>query len=438
MDTRTKKRFLLFVIIGVLVAGAVFLTQAIIRNQRSLFIEKNIESFLESQKYKTETKNDWSDGAWLTTFNKDKIEHLYFETSYMGDATEAWVYDGIRFYYDEGSLHAVVGTRLRFNSSMKGLFKDLKNLKTITGLSHLNTENVEDMSELFSGCENLYDVKLNELDTSGVKNIDKMFYNCKTLKKIDLTRNSLLNCETANGIFVGCPKLEEISLPSLKNIQSMNQAFFEVGSFNFNTKLVAELDTINLTSAVSMFEKSNFVNIEPIENMKTNKLENATRMFFNSSYDNLDLSKWKTNNLKHTDGMFEDSMGLMQLNLNRWNASSLVTTSSMFKSCTSLTNLTLNWNNCGNLKSANQMFYLCDSLTELDLSFMNDHKIGDAREMFFCAKNIENIYCSKITTDISDDMFLGCESLTGSINYNSEQNRGNMADTNGYFSERKS
>ena len=58
----------------------------------------------------------------------------------------------------------------------------------------------------------------------------------KFMKKIDLTRNSLLNCETANGIFVGCPKLEEISLPSLKNIQSMNQAFFEVGSFNFFMK----------------------------------------------------------------------------------------------------------------------------------------------------------------------------------------------------------
>lgn len=437
MDTRTKKRILLFFVIGIFIIGIVFLTQAIVRNQRNLFIEKNIESFLESQKYKTETKNDWSDGAWLTTFNRDKVEHLYFETSYNGDATEAWVFDGIRFYYNKGELHAVVGTRLRFNSSMNGLFKDMKNLKTITGLNHLNTENVEDMGELFSGCENLYDVRLNDVNTTNVKNIDKMFYNCVNIKNVDLSKNSLLNCESANELFVGCVELEEISLPSLKSVKYMNKTFYGVGSFNFNTKLIAELDTTSLKSAISMFEKSNFVNVEPIENMKTNKLEDATRMFFNSSYDILDLSHWKTTNLKHTDGMFEDAMGLMELNLNGWNVSNLISTSSMFKSCTSLSKLTLNWKNYNNLKSANQMFYLCGSLTELDLSFMSNHKIGDAREMFYFANTIEKIYCSKITTDISDNMFIGCEALNGGIKYNSEQNRGNMADTNGYFSERK-
>ena len=66
-------------------------------------------------------------------------------------------------------------------TSLKGFFKELTKLETITGLKYLNTEKVTDMSFMFSGCSELTSLDVTKFNTAKVTNMSYMFYNCNKL-----------------------------------------------------------------------------------------------------------------------------------------------------------------------------------------------------------------------------------------------------------------
>ena len=60
-------------------------------------------------------------------------------------------------------------------------FRNMSALRTIKGLSNLRTENVTDMSNMFSGCLRLSELEAEDWDVSNVEDMTDMFKDCNAL-----------------------------------------------------------------------------------------------------------------------------------------------------------------------------------------------------------------------------------------------------------------
>ena len=111
-----------------------------------------------------------------------------------------------------------------------------------------------------------------------------------------------------------------------------------------------------------------------------------------------------------------------------------------FSSCTSLTTINGIENlNTEDVTDMDNMFYNCSSLSTLDLSGFNTAKVNFMEMMFCNCSKLTTIYVSdNFTTSAvtsSSDMFSGCTSLVGAIEYDSSKTDASYANTtNGYFS----
>ena len=87
-------------------------------------------------------------------------------------------------------------------------FKGLSSLTTIEGIGYLNTSEVTDMNEMFSGCSSLSTLQLKTFNTAKVTDMAKMFYNCSSLKTIYTSDLFVASAVSAsNEMFTGCTSL---------------------------------------------------------------------------------------------------------------------------------------------------------------------------------------------------------------------------------------
>ena len=87
-------------------------------------------------------------------------------------------------------------------------FNGLSSLTTIEGIGYLNTSEVTDMNEMFSGCSSLSSLQLKTFKTAKVTDMTRMFYNCSSLKTI-YTSNlfDVTGVTVSDEMFTGCKSL---------------------------------------------------------------------------------------------------------------------------------------------------------------------------------------------------------------------------------------
>ena len=83
-------------------------------------------------------------------------------------------------------------------------FNRLSNLKTITGLYRVKTDNVRDMEAMFAECSSLTDLDVSTFVTKNVKNMRYMFYNCSGMRRLDLTNFNTGKLTDMYRMFKGC------------------------------------------------------------------------------------------------------------------------------------------------------------------------------------------------------------------------------------------
>ena len=83
-------------------------------------------------------------------------------------------------------------------------FNRLNNLKTITGLDKVKTDNVRDMEAMFAECSSLTDLDVSTFVTKNVKNMRYMFYNCSGMRRLDLTNFNTGKLTDMYRMFNGC------------------------------------------------------------------------------------------------------------------------------------------------------------------------------------------------------------------------------------------
>ena len=96
--------------------------------------------------------------------------------------------------------------------SLSKLFKGFKNLKTIINSNALNTPNVTDMSEMFSGCSSLEHLSATIWNTSNVTNMSHMFDGCSSLVYIVFNSWDTSKVTDMSYMFSGCSSLTQINI----------------------------------------------------------------------------------------------------------------------------------------------------------------------------------------------------------------------------------
>ena len=120
-------------------------------------------------------------------------------------------------------------------------------------VKNLNTSNVTNMHDMFSGCSSLTSLDLSNFNTSNVTNMHNMFSGCSSLTSLDVSSFNTLNITSMYEMFSSCSSLTTLDLSSFdtSNVTNMNYMFY-------NCKALQHLDISNfdftkVTSYSNMF-----------------------------------------------------------------------------------------------------------------------------------------------------------------------------------------
>ena len=368
-------------------------------------------------------------------------------------------------------------------------FYGCNNLTTIEGIEYLNTENVTNMGGMFYNCCALTSLNLTSFNTAKVTNMEEMFIGCSALTTIYVSDKFVTDKVTdSRNMFSGCNKLigaiEYDGSKSDHTYANYDNGYFSpeggfhayaefnnatgtltfsrglskpVGAYDLNegdvqpawneqstniNKVVfdASFAKARPTSCYCWFYRcENLTKIEDIENLNTQNVTDMSYMFNNCpGLTSLDVSNFNTQKVEDMSEMFSVCSGLKSLNVSHFDTQNVKNMNSMFYSCKRLTSLDVSNFNTQNVTDMRYMFSWCEGLNSLDLSKFDTQNVEYMNNMFWSSSALKTIYVSDkfVTTKVSSggDMFKGCTSLKGAIDYVASKTDYTYANYNtGYF-----
>ena len=350
-------------------------------------------------------------------------------------------------------------------TSLYGFFRGLTKLETIKDLKYLNTEQVTNMSYMFSDCSALTSLDLSNFNTAKVRDMSYMFFRCSALSSLDLSNFNTAIVTNMSYMFNGCSALSSLDLSNFNTaiVSDMSLMFGSCSTLssldlsNFYTKEVRDmsymfsrcsaLTTINASdkfvtskvqSGISMFSACK--NLKgTILNYKDSKTDHTyancgTKGYFTPVFEYAEFDKG-TGTLTFRRGLSKPK-GAYALNLeasepgwwstHRYEIKKVVFEASFanarptscyywFCNCSELTDIegieNLNTENVTNMRG---MFFNCPNLSSLDLTNFSTGNVTDMNAMFgycqlssldltsFNTANVTNMYM----------MFISCQNLS--------------------------
>ena len=368
-------------------------------------------------------------------------------------------------------------------------FYGCNNLTTIEGIEYLNTENVTNMGGMFYNCCALTSLNLTSFNTAKVTNMEEMFIGCSALTTIYVSDKFVTDKVTdSRNMFSGCNKLigaiEYDGSKSDHTYANYDNGYFSpeggfhayaefnnatgtltfsrglskpVGAYDLNEGDVQpawneQSTNINKVVFDASFAKArptscymwfysceNLTKIEDIENLNTQNVTDMSYMFYRcDGLTSLDVSNFNTQKVEDMSEMFSVCSGLKSLNVSHFDTQNVKNMKSMFYSCKRLTSLDVSNFNTQNVTDMSYMFSWCAGLNSLNLSNFDTQSVEYMNNMFWSSSALKTIYVSDkfVTTKVSSggDMFKGCTSLKGAIDYVASKTDYTYANYNtGYF-----
>lgn len=218
-------------------------------------------------------------------------------------------------------------------------FHCMANLRSITGLNYLNTEEVTTMFRMFSICMSLIDLDLSSFNTTNVTTMYLMFSFCESLETIDLSSFNTSNVTNMSHMFWGCKSLASIDLSS------------------FNTSNVKNME--------GMFDDCESLMSIDLSGFNTEKLLYTNAMFSGcKSLASVDLTSFNTSNVEQTTSMFSGCESLKIIDLSSFNTEKIWRMFRMFSGCNNLETIYAGegWST-DSVTVSQDMFYGCIKLT---------------------------------------------------------------------------
>ena len=350
-------------------------------------------------------------------------------------------------------------------TSLYGFFRGLTKLETIKDLKYLNTEQVTNMSYMFSDCSALTSLDLSNFNTAKVRDMSYMFYRCSALSSLDLSNFNTAIVTNMSYMFNGCSALSSLDLSNFNTaiVSDMSLMFGSCSTLssldlsNFYTKEVRDMSymfsrcsalttiyasdkfvTSKVQSGISMFSACK--NLKgTILNYKDSKTDHTyancgtngyfTPVFEYAEFDkgtgtltfrrglskperayalNLEASEpgWLTHKDEIKKVVFDASFANARpTSCCRW-----------FWYCTNLATIEDIENlNTENVTNMGVMFCRCQNLSSLDLTNFNTGNVTNMYGMFSNCQNLSSLDLTSFNTanvTFMDYMFDGCSTLT--------------------------
>ena len=193
-------------------------------------------------------------------------------------------------------------------------FDGCTDLTTIEGIEYLNTENVTNMSLMFSECSALTTLDVSNFDTKNVMEMSYMFCSCTKLKTLDVSSFNTQNVTDMNWMFSYCSVLTTLDLS------------------NFDTK--------NVTDMNGMFSNCSALTTLDLSSFETQNVTDMSRMFKDcSALTTLDVSNFDTQNVTNMEYMFKGCRALTTLDVSSFETQNVTDMEYMFKGCSALTTI---------------------------------------------------------------------------------------------------
>ncbi|MBO4249653.1 MAG: BspA family leucine-rich repeat surface protein [Paludibacteraceae bacterium] len=118
----------------------------------------------------------------------------------------------------------VMFSRLNDNNNI-----EFNNIESITGLENLNTSQVTNMSNMFSGCCELTELDLSHFNTEKVVWMTCMFAYCKKIQALDLSSFKTTNVKHMRSMFRGCNALTSLDVShfDISKVINMDYMFYD-------------------------------------------------------------------------------------------------------------------------------------------------------------------------------------------------------------------
>ena len=401
--------------------------------------------------------SEYGESEW---FNKrDIITKVVFDESFANytelTSTAYW-------FYNCREVTTVTGIEHLNTDNVTNMFYMFCNCSKLTNLdvTHFNTVNVEDMGCMFFGCSGLTSLDLVDFNTAKVTSMSGMFYGCSSLKAIYC--NDTWNCESSETMFSGCTSLVgAIAYDSDKaNVSYANP---ETGYFtkveacpyavlsNNNRTLTFYYDKLKIRRGgmdVGPFtdsgeagwddQRASIHMVAFDKSLADYEGLTSTAYWFSGCsalYVVSGMNYLKTANVTNMTCMFSECSSLKSLNVTSWKTAKVTDMSYLFYKCSVLGSINVSYFNTANVEDMSYMFYGCSDLTILDLKKFSTAKVKNMSDMFFNCSSLKAIDChSAWKCDNSDDMFRGCTSLKGVIAYDDSKTDATYANPiSGYF-----
>ena len=158
-------------------------------------------------------------------------------------------------FYEISNLISIYFYKINENHnfrSLKGAFKECKNLKSID-FNDFSFNNISDLSHLFFNCKALTFLYPSLHLSEKVTNISFMFANCSSLTSIDLSYFNTINTKDMSGLFYGCSNLTSIDLTNFKAFSSVNIEFMFAGCSSLKSINLEFLENNNIKNFNNAF-----------------------------------------------------------------------------------------------------------------------------------------------------------------------------------------
>ena len=208
-------------------------------------------------------------------------------------------------------------------------------------LRNWDTGAVEQFANAFDSCSSLAAIDVSQWDMSSCQVTNYMFHDCSSLTTLDVSQWVLTSIDKMAYTFAGCTSLQA---PDVSNWNTATATDFS-GLFSectFSSIDVSGLDLDSCTDIDSMFYKcTNLQTIDGINTFDTSKVKLMLYTFgVCTSLTELDLSNWSTPALTSAADIFYRCEFLKQLDISGFDTSN-AEVGSMFKNCYRLQQVTL-------------------------------------------------------------------------------------------------
>ena len=217
-------------------------------------------------------------------------------------------------------------------------FYRFTNLTSIIGLSNLKTDNVTDMSRMFSRSTSLTSVDLSSFNTENVTDISRIFQKCTGLVSINVSNLNTANVTLINGMFDGCSSLAAIDVSGFDTSKATDMGEMFAGCSSLQTLDLRNFNTANATRMHEMFNGCSSLTNLNVSSFNTANVTDVGLMFGNcSSLTSLDLGSFNTSNVTTMQRMFDMDLLLTTIYVgDGWSTEKVTEGNNVFRDCFSL------------------------------------------------------------------------------------------------------